>query len=93
MMNAVREALLDRMIRIYGFEHEIVIEFARFAENLYEGKPYDELLTCLVESHEEFPIVEEDDEEQSSFAARAVLDLVDHRPAKTAQKTIDNLLE
>ena len=27
----MREQLLDRIIRIYGFEHEIVIEFARMA--------------------------------------------------------------
>lgn len=29
----MREQLLDRMIKIYGFEHEIVIDFARMCES------------------------------------------------------------
>ena len=30
----MREKLLDRMIRIYGFEHDAVIEFAELIEQM-----------------------------------------------------------
>jgi hypothetical protein len=63
-MNEIREKLLDRIIRIYGFENEITLDFARFAESLPEGEPYDRVLTCLVESHEEFPQIEDDEDDE-----------------------------
>lgn len=57
----MREELLTRMIRIYGFEHEAVLEFAK----LMESDISDESLEVLVECHEQYPIVDpwEDDEE------------------------------
>ncbi len=45
----MREELLTRMIRLYGFEHEAVIQFARLMENKAVG---DESLLLVVESHE-----------------------------------------
>ena len=56
-----REELLTRMIRIYGFEHEEVINFAE----LMESNISDKHLEILVECHEEYPITDpwEDDEE------------------------------
>lgn len=47
-----REALLQRVIRVYGFEHEITIGFARLCENdLFS----DACLEALCIAHECFP--------------------------------------
>jgi hypothetical protein len=54
-----REKLLDRMIKIYGFEHELVIEFAGMIEN---PNYKTEILETLVRCHEAYPqITEEED--------------------------------
>ena len=53
----MREQLLDRMIRIYGFEHEITIQFAR----LMETNISDHDLETIVKTHEEFPQYEEEE--------------------------------
>lgn len=58
-MTTYRENLLDRMIRIYGFEHEIVIEFAR----LMETEMSDHDLETIVKAHEEFPVFDDEEEE------------------------------
>lgn len=52
----MREQLLDRMIRIYGFEHEIVIEFARMCEEWSSTENNDKALETLVKCHEEYPV-------------------------------------
>ena len=54
----MREKLLDRMIRIYGFEHDAVIEFAELIEN---DTFTDEMLEIIVKAHEEHPLVEEEE--------------------------------
>lgn len=54
----MREKLLDRMIRIYGFEHDAVIEFAELIEN---DTFTDEMLEIIVKTHEEHPLVEEEE--------------------------------
>lgn len=56
MMNAIRENLLDRMIRIYGFENDIVIKFAGLCERYPANAHNDKMLTILVEAHEMYPI-------------------------------------
>lgn len=56
----MREELLTRMIRIYGFEHEVVIEFARLMEN---DSFSDEMLEAIVKAHEENPQVIEEEED------------------------------
>lgn len=61
MMNATRENLLDRMIRIYGFENDIVIQFAELCERYADNAINDKMLTVLVEAHEASPFL--DDEE------------------------------
>ena len=59
----MREQLLDRMIRIYGFEHEIVIEFARMCEEWLPTENNDKALEILVKCHEENPVGFDDDED------------------------------
>ena len=59
----MREQLLDRMIRIYGFEHEIVIEFARMCEEWLPTENNDKALETLVKRHEENPVGFDDDDE------------------------------
>lgn len=54
-----REQLLDRMIRIYGFEHKLVIEFAEMIEN---PNYKTEILETLVNCHEANPSWEDEDE-------------------------------
>lgn len=61
----MREQLMDRMIRIYGFEHEIVIAFCTMCEDYPQTEAYDNTLRVLVESHEEFPVLDEEEEEDS----------------------------
>lgn len=56
----MRKQLMDRMIRIYGFKHEIVIAFCGMCETYPNTEAYDKTLRILVESHEEYPVVEED---------------------------------
>lgn len=51
----MREQLIDRMIRIYGFENPIVIEFCRLCENWEDTNEKDRFLEAIVKSHEEFP--------------------------------------
>ena len=56
----MREQLLDRMIRIYGFEHEVVIEFARICES---DNFTDRDLEIIVETHEANPVSFDEDED------------------------------
>ena len=56
----MREQLLDRMIRIYGFEHEVVITFAEMCE---DANFSDWMLEAIVKSHEQYPQISEDEEE------------------------------
>ena len=49
----MREKLLDRIIRIYGFEHHVTIKIAQMLES---PKYSDREMEMLVECHEKFPI-------------------------------------
>ena len=59
----MREKLIDRMIRIYGFENPIVIEFCKLCEVWEDIEDRDHLLEVIVKSHEEFPQFDDEDEE------------------------------
>lgn len=48
----MRENLMDRMIRIYGYENPIVVQFCRLCEEWEENDWNDKVLTILVEAHE-----------------------------------------
>lgn len=51
----MRENLIDRMIRIYGFEHPIVIQFAELCEHMPDTEYNNKALMILVKVHEENP--------------------------------------
>lgn len=53
-MSKERKNLLDRIIRIYGFENPITIQFANICES-WKKKDQLPLLEAIVKSHEEFP--------------------------------------
>lgn len=53
-MTKTREALIDEMIRMYGFEAEETIEFAELAESLPASALHDYLLEVLVDCHKHF---------------------------------------
>ena len=57
-MNTMRKNLIDRMIKIYGFEHPSVIWFVDLCERWKDTKDNDKVLRIIVESHEEFPVLE-----------------------------------
>ena len=54
----MREQLMDRMIKIYGLEHEVVIAFRAMCETYPKTEAYEKTLRILVECHEEYPVVE-----------------------------------
>lgn len=56
----MKEKLIDRMVRIYGFENPIVIEFCRMCER---GEIIEDLLELIVELHERCPQLDEDEED------------------------------
>ena len=56
-MTKFRENLIDRMIRIYGYEHEIVLEFCRLCENWESNDWNDKCLEIVVEAHEAEPMI------------------------------------
>jgi hypothetical protein len=62
-MTQFREDLLTRIIKIYGFEHEITIMFAEILENWVENEACNRRLERLVEAHEQYPMIECEDEE------------------------------
>lgn len=53
-----REQMLTKMIHIYGFEHEAVIQFARLMEN---PDISDKVLRTLLLIHQERPLTDEDE--------------------------------
>lgn len=61
-MREYREKLIDRMVALYGYEHEITIGFARMCEQLGDSDWNDTTLRLLVESHEADPYVGEQDD-------------------------------
>ena len=62
-MNKLRENLLDSMIRIYGFEHEAVVQFARACESMPDDEAHDKILRFTVMLHQECPVTDEEEEE------------------------------
>ena len=59
-MNPMRENLLDRMIKIYGFEHPIVIRFAKSCESMEDNAIYDTILRLAVEKQKKYPNLDTD---------------------------------
>ena len=57
-MNKLRENLIDRMIRIYGFENPIVIDFCHCCETFPNDEAHDKTLRVLVLVHEECPVMD-----------------------------------
>jgi hypothetical protein len=57
-MSKFRESLVDRMIRIYGFENPIVIDFCAICENWKDDEYHNKSLAVLVKSHEEMPVMD-----------------------------------
>ena len=51
----MREELMNRMIRLYGFESPITIGFCRLCEEQADTEVYDNALVTLVKCHEETP--------------------------------------
>lgn len=52
-MTELREELINRMIRIYGYENPVVIQFCELCEKLDYTEWNNKCLTILVKAHEE----------------------------------------
>jgi len=64
-MTDFRNDLLTRMIRIYGFEHPLVVAFAKLCETYISpdlAPKWDECLEALVECHESISCNSEEEE-------------------------------
>lgn len=59
-MTNYRKNLVDRMIRLYGFESEIVVLFANMAEKYTDSKKWDNAMLMIVEAHEAHPVTDEE---------------------------------
>lgn len=59
-MSDYRKNLVDRMIRLYGFENEIVVMFANMAEKYSDSKGWDNAMRIIVEAHEAYPATDEE---------------------------------
>ena len=59
-MTDYRKNLIDRMIRLYGFEDEKVIAFVNLCERYANSKEWDNVLQTLVITHEEYPVMDEE---------------------------------
>lgn len=59
-MSDYRKNLVDRMIRLYGFEDEKVVSFANLCEKYTDSAEWDNVLWTLVVSHEQFPVTDEE---------------------------------
>lgn len=55
----VRDEYITRMIRIYGYENPLVIEFAQLCEDMSDTESTDEVLRQMVEAHERCPLYKE----------------------------------
>lgn len=51
-MNEKRKKMVDRMIKVYGFESPITIEFAELCERYADNPFCDVMLEILVTAHE-----------------------------------------
>ena len=51
-MTELREELITRMIRIYGYENPVVIQFCELCEELDDTEWNNKCLIILVEAHE-----------------------------------------
>ena len=54
-MSEVRENMLTRMIRLYGFEHYITIAFAKMLEEYEENDTNNRQLLIMLMAHEADP--------------------------------------
>lgn len=59
-MSEFRKNLLDRVIRLYGFEHRITIGFAETCERFPDDEQWDNTLWTLCKTLLECPLVFED---------------------------------
>lgn len=51
-----REELMLGMIKIYGHEHPITIEYCRMCERLDDTEWNNKLLTILLSAHLQYPV-------------------------------------
>lgn len=58
-MSKKRERMLDEMIRIYGHEHHMTIEYAHLLEMWYENDDFT--LEQILKAHQEHPILDEEE--------------------------------
>lgn len=63
-MTRLREVLIERLIRIYGFEHKIVRDFCNLCEIFSNDELHDNILVSIVSAHEHHPQMGEEENEE-----------------------------
>ena len=58
-MTNYRANLVDRMIRLYGFEHPVTVLFADMADKYLGSPEWDRAMLIIVTAHEAHPVVDE----------------------------------
>lgn len=53
----MRKSLIDRMARIYGFKHPIVVQFIELCKRMADTEYNNKALVTLVKVHEENPVL------------------------------------
>ena len=61
-MLAYREEYLTRMIRLYGYEHPVVVQYTHLLETFEENEWNRTVLRLLLEAHEKTPLRVMEDE-------------------------------
>lgn len=56
-MTNFRNSLIDRMVRLYGLESPIVIDFCQMCERWEDNDWNNKCLAVLVASHEDDPVM------------------------------------
>lgn len=59
-MNAMRKALIDRMIKLYSPDSVLVTQFINLCERMPNNLDNDKTLITLIESHEQYPVTIEE---------------------------------
>lgn len=60
-MTETRKRMVDRMVRLYGFESGIVIDFCRYCEEWKNDAEHDRYLEAIVTSHEGNAVWDDED--------------------------------
>lgn len=66
-MTDFRKSLVDRLIKVYGFEHPVVKNICNLCEVWEVDTLHDKILEGVVIAHEQNPVTLEEEEEDTDY--------------------------